>query len=820
MPSETGLSGAAGAGGGGGGGGDASAANQVLGLTALDQIYDALVLVGTEATSADILAAVNSLGDGATLADLATALAPLATEATQQDVLAALEAQAIDVGLIQTNVALLVPDVDAMKDSLASIDGKIPVQGQALAAASMPVVLPVSQAAGALALQSQLPVALGSGGGIKVDGSGTALPVSGPLTDVELRATAVPVSAASLPLPTNAATENKQDTGNSSLSSIDGKIPANLTVASTRLLVDPSGVTSPVSAASLPLPTGAATAAKQPALGTAGSPSADVISVQGVGGGTPIPISGTVTSTPSGTQTITGTVDTELPTAAALSDSMGLAPTVPAVGAYAIAIDGTVARRVRCSTIGNLFVEGPGASAAAVTGRPVRIAGSDGGNTRDILTDTSGRVVVLQTAADSGGTARTVSSTFGGSQIVAFDAANLGPFGDLIAEDKTPVLTRHWTILNAFDPQQDETVTQANGATVSVTTQRLTLTSGTTNAADACYRTIKCAQYRPGQGFIFRWTAAFTTGVASSTQEIGFGNGANGGGGNAIAVGYNGTAFGILHRNAGSSTWTAQASWNGDKCNGTGASGFRLDPTKGNVYMAAVPYLGYGDIQIFIQESTTGRFVLAHTIRYTNSSATPEFSDPAFRFYGRVVSTGSTTNLVAYSASASAFVVGKVGDDGQQWAENRTLSVNGTAAVLSIRNATTVNSALNNTPIRIRSISFTADNGNTTSTGIAAYGVTLGGTPAFSALTGLSATTADNGATLTSATTIGTVDIAGTTVTGGNPIWNTATSRNNVSSSGELEKNPIYIWPGQTMTFYATTGTAANVTFAINGTIG
>lgn len=37
----------------------------------------------------------------------------------------------------------------------------------------------------------------------------------------------------------------------------------------------------PVTASSLPLPTGAATAAKQPALGTAGTPSADVITVQG-----------------------------------------------------------------------------------------------------------------------------------------------------------------------------------------------------------------------------------------------------------------------------------------------------------------------------------------------------------------------------------------------------------------------------------------------------------------------------------------------------------------------------------------------------------
>lgn len=39
--------------------------------------------------------------------------------------------------------------------------------------------------------------------------------------------------------------------------------------------------TQPVSASSLPLPTGASTAAKQPALGTAGSPSADIITVQG-----------------------------------------------------------------------------------------------------------------------------------------------------------------------------------------------------------------------------------------------------------------------------------------------------------------------------------------------------------------------------------------------------------------------------------------------------------------------------------------------------------------------------------------------------------
>jgi len=78
--------------------------------------------------------------------------------------------------------------------------------------------------------------------------------------------------------------------------------------------------TQPISAAALPLPTGAATAAKQPALGTAGTPSADVISVQGVGGGTAIPVSGTfwqATQPISGTVGVSGTVtvDSELTTA-------------------------------------------------------------------------------------------------------------------------------------------------------------------------------------------------------------------------------------------------------------------------------------------------------------------------------------------------------------------------------------------------------------------------------------------------------------------------------------------------------------------------
>lgn len=87
----------------------------------------------------------------------------------------------------------------------------------------------------------------------------------------------------------------------------------DVTVTGT-VTVDGSGVTQPVSAASLPLPSGAATAAKQPALGVAGTPSADVLTVQGAASMTAVKVDGSAVTQPvSGTVTASGPVtDAEL----------------------------------------------------------------------------------------------------------------------------------------------------------------------------------------------------------------------------------------------------------------------------------------------------------------------------------------------------------------------------------------------------------------------------------------------------------------------------------------------------------------------------
>lgn len=84
----------------------------------------------------------------------------------------------------------------------------------------------------------------------------------------------------------------------------------NTSAQTLRVVVATNQATLPVSAASLPLPTGAATAAKQPALGTAGAASTDVITVQGIASMTALKVDGSAVTQPTSVSNLPTTVDT------------------------------------------------------------------------------------------------------------------------------------------------------------------------------------------------------------------------------------------------------------------------------------------------------------------------------------------------------------------------------------------------------------------------------------------------------------------------------------------------------------------------------
>lgn len=118
-------------------------------------------------------------------------------------------------------------------------------------------------------------------------------PVTGPLTDAQLRASSVPVSGTFW-----------QATQPVSIASTLNVSVQNASLAVTGPLTDTQlrAAAVPISAASLPLPSGAATAAKQPAIGTAGGAAADVLTVQGIAAMTPLKVDGSgVTQPVSGT---------------------------------------------------------------------------------------------------------------------------------------------------------------------------------------------------------------------------------------------------------------------------------------------------------------------------------------------------------------------------------------------------------------------------------------------------------------------------------------------------------------------------------------
>lgn len=99
-------------------------------------------------------------------------------------------------------------------------------------------------------------------------------------------------------------------------------------------------------------------------------------------------------------------------------------------------------------------------------------------------------------------------------------------------------------------------------------------------------------------------------------------------------------------------TFTAQADWNRDTLSD-------LDPTKGNVYMIQWQYLGYGDIDFFIEEPITKNFVLVHRIEYANSATKPSVTNPAFTLGWSAVNRGNTTDLTVAGASAGGFTEGE-----------------------------------------------------------------------------------------------------------------------------------------------------------------
>lgn len=392
-----------------------------------------------------------------------------------------------------------------------------------------------------------------------------------------------------------------------------------------------------------------------------------------------------------------------------------------------------------------------------------------------------------------------------------FNPSNLTAFGDFVTSEMTPVLQIGFTY-GLLDVDGVGT-TSGTGASVDGSLQRLRVQSGTTaTTGTAIYRSKKPAVYREGQGMTARFTGAFDSGAVGNAQEVGAATAIDG-----YMYGFNPSTglFGVLHRNSSTGslveTWTAQADFNG-----TVPSGF--DPSKGNTYMIRYPYLGYGNVFFFIMDQITGKFTLAHTIRYNNSATTTQNRNPTLGFWVRCANTGAnTTNKTIYVGSAAIFLNGQFAPIDSQFAlDHSKATISTETNIISIKNCTNFNGLTNGGVIRLRSISFGGNLAGANPSGFVNLrikkGVTLGGSPSYVAVSG---STADSGTAITSGQSVASYDTAGTTITGGTTVFNASANMNNGFQIDLLSYN-IYILATEVATISIQCSSAATAFLAIN----
>lgn len=145
-----------------------------------------------------------------------------------------------------------------------------------------------------------------------------------------------------------------------------------------------------------------------------------------------------------------------------------------------------------------------------------------------------------------------------------------------------------------------------------------------------------------------------------------------------------------------------QKDWNGDKLDGTGASGVTIDKTKGNVYQIGVQYLGFGNVTFEVEIDPQGNnpyFVTVHTLRFPNTLTSVHTSQPSFPFTMAAYSAGSTTDVSVSVGSYAGFVEGEIVNTGPRMSYFRTTAVTSSTSayvpIFTVRNALTFNGRAN-----------------------------------------------------------------------------------------------------------------------------
>ena len=192
----------------------------------------------------------------------------------------------------------------------------------------------------------------------------------------------------------------------------------------------------------------------------------------------------------------------------------------------------------------------------------------------------------------------------------------LGTAGDAFGRLRTSAPYTLFDSNNRFqkDPQFDETLTAGATSTYSSTNASVTLALDGTASQSAIRQTYRVFPYQPGKSLLVFSTFSMGAALGGVETKVGYFDGTNG-----VYFRRSGSTLYFEILKDGSVTETvAQASWNGDKMDGTGVSGVTLDPTKTQILYMDFEWLGVGTVRCgFVQD---GKLYVCHSFHHANTA--------------------------------------------------------------------------------------------------------------------------------------------------------------------------------------------------------
>ena len=226
-----------------------------------------------------------------------------------------------------------------------------------------------------------------------------------------------------------------------------------------------------------------------------------------------------------------------------------------------------------------------------------------------------------------------------------------GIFGEKLVGHRNPEFSANFTY--PLDQRGVNVTTVGTGA-VTNENSLLKISTGSTASSSVKIETKRALRYQAGRDAEGMFTAIFTQGIEDSYQRAGLKNNENG-----FMIGFEGVDFAVFRKRDNVMEDTIiQSNFNEDKLDGTGTSGYTLDPTTINIYRINYGYLGIAPIYYQIFAGYKLGWITYHVIDLTNSQTETHVTNPYLPIGVEVSNGSNAADIIFYSGSIYAGTFG------------------------------------------------------------------------------------------------------------------------------------------------------------------